>query len=99
MPTEGPLDVARILELAYAAIASGDLVTGDDDEVALHASLQREHRGPAEIDPATEAVLQERLGVTGVPHPRRPAMTVAIGERNRTMIATPARARSRWSGT
>ena len=49
MPSEGPLDVERVLGLAYAAIAAGDLVTGDGDEIALHASLQREHRGPVAI--------------------------------------------------
>jgi hypothetical protein len=79
MPSEGSIDVERVLELAYAAIAAGDFVQGDDDEIALHALLHREHRGPVEIDPATETVLRERLGVTGVPHPRRSGHDV--GER------------------
>ncbi|WP_433786794.1 hypothetical protein ACQPX6_08250 [Actinomycetospora sp. CA-101289] len=79
MPGNGSIDVETVLEQAHAAIA--DITVGEvvaehvipepDDEIALHAPLKREHPGPMEIDPATEAVLQQYLGgVERVPQPR-----------------------------
>ncbi|WP_433781432.1 hypothetical protein ACQPX6_16940 [Actinomycetospora sp. CA-101289] len=79
MPGNGSIDVERVLEQAHAAIvdvSAGGIVAEHvipepDDEIALHAPLKREHPGPMEIDPATEAVLQQHLGgVERVPQPR-----------------------------
>ena len=64
MAVEGPIDVERVLEEAHFAVVAGKLVTEYDDEMALHEPLRQERERPVEIDPATEAALQERLGAT-----------------------------------
>ena len=62
MAVEGPIDVERVLEEAHFAVVAGEVVTEYDDEMALHEPLRWERERPVEIDPATEAVLRERLG-------------------------------------
>jgi hypothetical protein len=70
MPTEEPQGLDEVLEHAISEIAAGKLPETHTEEAALHAPLKVERPEPLVIDPATEAMLWQHLGV-GVPQPRR----------------------------